>query len=925
MERPKYAIVDIETTGHSHLSGDRMIQIAIVIMQDWEIKQTYTKFIQPGKDIPPFIQDLTNITNEDVKDALPFEMHADYIYELLSDSIFVAHNTDFDLPFLQAEFRRVGLPKWQGKKIDTVELAKIIYPMSLSYKLGDLAADLAIPLKQAHRADDDALATAFLLKKCWEDLVALPMQTVEQLHKRSFRLKSHISSLFFDALFVKRKHVESNEAYYFYKKIALRKVEDFSPNWPDLRFPQTEEEKTALFKQVLPTFEKREQQFEMMEYVWQGLSTNQETVIEASTGIGKTLAYLLPAYFYALDVQKPVVISTYTSTLMDQLVHEEMKKLQKMVDADIQVAIVKGMNNYVDVERFTQFLYTNDETYDETFSILQVLVWLAQTKTGDLSELNVSGGGQLFLEKIRKGQSFGERSNEQIDFYELAIHRAKYAHIIVTNHAMVLADTTRTNAVFQQIGGWIFDEAHQVIQAAISKNEKVFYYTNWKYLLGQIGGADDGQLFAKIQRFALKKQLVPSHILRKNEKQYVEMCRVFDEIMSAFTKELEYIVQRENIQSQKFTVFLDEINLPAQQLFYFTNVLQTWITQSEELIHYVNNSVEQLASEHQNLMNDWLFFVNEAKMKLSEWGELFSANAERDAIWIEADKRSLPGSIQMYKRPVEVTTLMEQTFDPIRQKAPIIWTSGTLTVPEDPRFITRQLLVDESVTVHELRAPDSYYEGAKTYIVTDMPDVQVVPQAEYIEAVANAVIQMVKTTQGRCFVLFTSQDMLKKTVDLIQATNELADFLLFAQGVTSGSKMKLLKSFQKFNKSVLFGTNSFWEGVDVPGDGLAAVIVVRLPFSSPDEPTFKIRSKKLVSEGKNAFMQLALPEAILRLKQGFGRLVRSSGDKGSFIILDRRIETKSYGKQFIASIPAKTVQKLTLDDVVTQLEDWYNK
>lgn len=161
-----------------------------------------------------------------------------------------------------------------------------------------------------------------------------------------------------------------------------------------------------------------------------------------------------------------------------------------------------------------------------------------------------------------------------------------------------------------------------------------------------------------------------------------------------------------------------------------------------------------------------------------------------------------------------------------------------------------------------------------------MPDIQGVSQSDYIESVALAITQIVRSTQGRCFVLFTSQDMLRKTVELIQESELLLDYMIFAQGVTSGSKLRLLKSFQKFSHSVLFGTNSFWEGVDVPGDGLSSVIVVRLPFSAPDEPTFKAKSAAIQQQGKNAFTELSLPEAILRFKQGFGRLIRSSQDKG---------------------------------------------
>lgn len=166
--------------------------------------------------------------------------------------------------------------------------------------------------------------------------------------------------------------------------------------------------------------------------------------------------------------------------------------------------------------------------------------------------------------------------------------------------------------------------------------------------------------------------------------------------------------------------------------------------------------------------------------------------------------------------------------------------------------------------------------------------------------------------------------MLKRTVELIQEAELLNDYLLFAQGVTGGSRMRLLKSFQKFQRSVLFGTNSFWEGVDVPGEELSAVIIVRLPFSSPDEPTFKAKAALLKAKGQNAFTDLSLPEAILRFKQGFGRLIRSSKDRGALIVLDRRIETKSYGKEFIKALPDIKIEKLPLQHMVKDLQHWYN-
>ena len=183
------------------------------------------------------------------------------------------------------------------------------------------------------------------------------------------------------------------------------------------------------------------------------------------------------------------------------------------------------------------------------------------------------------------------------------------------------------------------------------------------------------------------------------------------------------------------------------------------------------------------------------------------------------------------------------------EKTGIVWTSGTLSIKDNERFIPKQLGIDEEVPLLTFDAPAHFYEGAEIFIVDDMPDIQQVSQTDYIEAVADAVIQTVMATGGRLFVLFTSQDMLRKTYDLIIESEQLDEYALFAQGITSGSRMKLLKSFRQFDNSVLFGTNSFWEGVDVPGDALTAVIVVRLPFSSPEDPVFKAKAAKLTAQG----------------------------------------------------------------------------
>ncbi|WP_337983531.1 ATP-dependent DNA helicase DinG [Lysinibacillus sp. C5.1] len=920
MESQKYAIVDLETTGHSPANGDRMIQIAIVIMKDWKIERTYTKFIHPGKSIPSFIQDLTHITDEDVKDALPFEAHADYIYELISDCVFVAHNTDFDLSFLQAEFKRAGLPKWHGKKMDTVELAKILFPMSLSFKLGDLAADLNIELENAHRADDDALATAELFKRSWKELLSLPQLTLEQMHKRSFRLKSNLSQLFFEALQLKRHHRTTDENITYYRNIAICDGRQKRVLKSELApYPKTINEKEALMTKAMPNFEQRPAQFTMMDTIWQALNDKEECVIEASTGIGKTVGYLLPSILYARANNKKIAISTYTAHLQEQLVEEELLKIEKILDTKVNVAVLKGMQHYIDLARFEQCMAYADESYDDTFTILQLLVWLTKTQTGVLSELNVSGGGQLFLEKIRKLPE--EKPTKGFDFYEQALKNSTTADCIVTNHSMVISDLVRQTPIFRQIDGWIIDEAHQVIQAAMQQDETVFSYTQWKYIFGQIGTMEDTALFQQFSQAAKKKQRIPMQSLQQLDKQFIRLQRVFDDTIGHAVQKMQQQVRGKQASS-KWTLFLEDVSLAKEPLLQVSKLLQHWLDLAVEAGKAFENNIEQLDKNEVFILSEWHYWIRELKLRIAEWEEIFLLHQDEHSVWFEFDLRSVPGSLHVYKKPVNVTPIIEKVMAPLRKQASIVWTSGTLTVPGNERFITRQLGISDSVQVMQLQAPASYYSGAKAFIVTDMPDIQQVTQADYIEAVAHAITRTVRMTEGRCFVLFTAQDMLRKTVELIQDSELLDDYMLFAQGVTGGSRMRILKSFQKFNQAVLFGTNSFWEGVDVPGDALSSVIVVRLPFSSPEEPVFKARAKHLTLQGHNSFTELSLPEAIMRFKQGFGRLIRSSQDKGAFIVLDRRISTKSYGKEFIHALPPIDVKKLQLPELLKELSNW---
>lgn len=925
MDGKRYAVVDLETTGHSPKSGDRIIEIGMALVENGRVTKTYATFLKPGRKIPAFISSLTGIREKDVADAPLFEDRAAEIREWLEGCVFVAHNVSFDLPFLQHEFRRAGLPKWSGETVDTVELAKIICPSAPSFKLQDIAAEFGIGLENAHRAIEDAAATAELLIRLQEETDKLPEPTLSILHKRSFRLKSDLSSLFYEALKKKRRHVAGEKGHFIWKGIAMKNpIPQKNRVSADIGYPEGKDAKKTLFRHAFENYEERPAQSAMMDAVYGSLESKTEIAVEAATGIGKTFAYLLPAAVHSVRERRPVVISTHTNHLTEQIIGRDMEKAERAVGVPLRTALLKGVGHYIDLERFAGILAAEDESYDETLAILQVVVWLAGTETGDMEELNVSGGGRLFLDKIRKYRA-AVRDNglENSDFYLRSLHRARNADLIITNHAMLLSAQDRSHSPFPNISGMVIDEAHQFITAARAHAETLFSYTDFKYTLGQMGKPGEGLLQDRFVSLSRKTGM-------PGEREAVRSGEMYDRAMDAFDAAFEgmqSLIQAlgsDRPHEQKRTFALADLEPLVLLCREAGELLYAYLDKVAELTGPLMNGAGEKYPEEARFFSEWQHWVREIRLQATGWMELFGpAGLDDAAAWIEADMRSIPGSLKIVRQPADVSGMIRQAVNPDGRFG-VIWTSGTLSLPGRERFIADQIGLPKTVEIQKFAAPPEFYRGAKMYIVSDMPDILNVPQQEYIESVADAVVQAVIATGGRCFVLFTSHDMLRKTYELIVDSELLAEHMLIAQGITPGSRMRLLKSFQRFSNSVLFGTDSFWEGVDAPGDALAAVIVVRLPFSSPENPLFKARAARIAASGKNPFQELSLPEAIIKFRQGFGRLIRSSSDRGAYIVLDRRIEKKSYGHDFVRALPPVPVEKVGLGDMVIELESWYN-
>ncbi|WP_456274257.1 ATP-dependent DNA helicase DinG [Bacillus sp. AK031] len=928
----KIVVVDLETTGNSPKKGDKIIQLAAMVVQDGVIADTYTTFINPDVAIPSFIEELTGINDDMVKDAPEFAEIAPKVLELLDGAVFCAHNVQFDLGFLQAELEEAGYNSFTGPSFDTVELAKITLPTADSYKLTELSDRLSFTHSRPHQADSDALVTAELLIYFIEKLSTLPLVTLEQMERLSSWLKSDLSLLFSNILADKRKSIEDiDPELEVYRGIALKRKTALpqNPLLPaEITYPHGDNDKTALLSAVLSGFEKRDGQFYMMDKAHEAMSESRHVIIEAGTGVGKSLGYLLPAVYHSKQNGIPVVLSTYTIQLQEQLLEKEIKFLKKMLNFPFNAVLLKGKNHYLNLFKFEQSLTEDENHYDTAITKMQILVWLTSTKTGDVDELNLTSGGRLYWNRVRHdGWHIKKDPWVGRDFYLHARAISKEADLVITNHSMLLADVVSDSKLLPSYDTVIIDEAHHLEKSARSHFGRVIDYLSAKFVIGQLGTWDQRQLFHKLERILeahlIKPQLHSFELDRFVTEFYREIEECFSIITALFTKQAK---KRKGVQ--KIQMRLTDSVLSSKEWQPAIMCIERVVSQMKRLSNEMMERLQKLKEKESELEDSERAAVEEFFSFLVEWDELksgfqdvFLSPSKNDVIWLEGDLRSLPNSLMIQSQLASVGDKLKQSFFDVKKCA--IMTSATLTVQNSFRYFIEEIgLSDHNIDTYKISSPFNYSEMTKLFIPTDVPEIQNVSLDEYVEAIATHLIGVAQATKGRMLVLFTAFDMLRKTHDLMKDSGLLEDFVLMAQGISSGSRTRLTKNFQRFDKAILFGTSSFWEGVDIPGEDLSCLVLVRLPFSPPDEPVAQAKSEILKNEGKNPFSYHSLPEAILRFKQGVGRLIRRSTDRGIVIVFDRRIITARYGKAFLESIPDMPVRQGELQEMVELIEDW---
>jgi DNA polymerase-3 subunit epsilon/ATP-dependent DNA helicase DinG len=929
---PSIIALDIETTGLNS-DIDAVTEIGLVRFNGHRVEAEWTRLINPNRPIPPAITQLTGITNEMVRNAPPIKAVLHEIEAFIGDAPIIGHNVRFDLAFLQ----RQRILQY-NEVLDTYEMASVLLPTASRYNLSALAQALGIPLmEEAHRALADARITHSVFLRLYEKARTLPLDLLAEIVRLCEPFEWGAAWVF-QQLFLPyaRKPVQSTARYE--DNWIINK-----PNPLALCPPlKTREEPLQIDSQYISSFleyggpfshyfenhEQRPQQIEMLRSICHALNNGQHLMVEAGTGTGKSFAYLIPAAAWAMQNGMRVVISTNTINLQDQLINKDIPDLRAALNLEVNAAVLKGRSNYLCPRRLGSFRQRGPDNPEEMRVLAKVLVWLNEGGSGDRTEININGPIEREIwmrfsaeDEGCKAETCMVRAGGGCPFYN-ARQAAQAAHLVIVNHALLLADVSTGNRVLPEYSFLVIDEAHHLEAASTNALSYRLAQGDLGRLLRELGGSSSGMVGRLLT--ILKNVLRPSDFAAANTAatRLTDLAFRLDHDFRQFFNMVNQFMSDRRDDRPVGPYGHQERILPASRtLPAWGEVEIAWDTTRDTLKLLLNLLAElyKSASQFQDEvieLEDELSALANIHRRLDEVEKNISGLVDKPApdsiYWCEISPNNTHVTLQI--APLHIGPLMEQYL--WHEKSCIILTSATLTTNGDFDYLRERLSADEADEL-ALGSPFDYKNAALLYLVNDIPEPS--DANNYQRSVENTLVSVSKASQGRLLALFTSYAQLKRTSQAISPVLAEAGIQVYEQGEGASSNT-LLETFRDASKAVLLGTRAFWEGVDIPGDALSVLVIVRLPFDVPSDPIIAARSETF----EDPFTDYSLPEAILRFRQGFGRLIRTQSDRGVVAVLDRRILTKRYGKLFIQSLPECTLRQGSMHDLPGMTARWLN-
>ena len=686
-------------------------------------------------------------------------------------------------------------------------------------------------------------------------------------------------------------------------------------------------EKNGLLSQCFKEFEYRDEQLHMAEHIEKGLNDEKKVVVEAGTGTGKTLAYLIPSIQWAVENGKKVIISTNTINLQEQLLNKDIPIVKKIMQKDFKYLLVKGRGNFLcnrkhanllsmkpaDLEEFSQ---------DQKKQFEALINWGKETRTGDKSELYFEVDYTVW-EYFQSETDIcaGSRCPYKSEcFFLKSREEKKKADILIANHHIFFSDLAIRKeigfntdySILPEYGLVVFDEAHNIQKVA----RDYFSYEVSKYgftkAMNQIHNISNnkkhkGQLEILLQ-YLKKRNYEDKEVVEKllendvriNHNNLFKAGRdYFDRLIEIFSKgqvgSISFRIKKDEIMASSFYSMLNDVKENFMLEF------NTYFRTARKIITSLKDT-----EDNDGIINDFSKYIERLETFFENFKFINNLDDEEFIYWVEVNNKK--SNSKLVATPLNIDgELSENLYSNLKQ---LIFTSATIAVENNFDYFKKSIGLEEETYDKIIASPFDYDRQMKVYIPSGLPDPN---DRNFLDEIEPLLKKMILKTKGRTFVLFTSYKSLNYMYYMLREELEENGINFFIQGMYP--RTKLVEMFKNSDSPVLFGTDSFWEGVDVKGEKLVSVIIVKLPFKVPSDPITEAIIETYELQGKNPFIEYQIPESVIKFKQGIGRLIRSKEDRGIITILDNRIVTKRYGKYFLDSIPTKNIQRIDQSEI----------
>lgn len=783
-----------------------------------------------------------------------------------------------------------------------------------------------------------------------QELENLPLWVLESVTRLSLFLGDRALAALFD-FWAATRHASAEQATPWHNSfVALQR-------WPEKRvLPSTQECESldvahvqsylapqGALARLIPQYEAREGQLAMLRAVAETFNAGHHLMIEAGTGVGKSLAYLLPAACWALLNDMPVMVSTNTRNLQSQLMHKDLPLVQTLLESHtvgegLRVALLKGRTNYLCLRRLGILLEQGEFELErlELRQFMALLIWSARTADGDLDNFKggLQGGGGLKAKITSTAEECPGRACRYARrcFLHKARAYAGAAHVVVVNHALVFTEANTQTGILPAYSQIIFDEAHNLEEVATKHLSIELNETRARSLLRYLSRGSKKRRSGVLE--SLKRSLKQGalHLEEEQAAQTRKMIRraqatlealesaaydFFDYFNVLLDRErapvrfrclapgLEGGTTREICRNKVF------VAMPAHwsEHFHITTkealkeLLKALLVCLEELVNYLRQSAPDelpLYVEHTIGLESAMSMIRDFILDLDF---VCAASSPEYVFWVEDDPYNALKP-RLYAAPLAIGATLAELF--YENKTSIIFCSATLRVSSSFKFVSKRLGLDLSVNnpvrFEVAASPFNYLRQCAVVVPAFLPEPIGKAAGGYVEQLSALMLDIFTKTKGRALGLFTSYEMMNEVARLLEGPLQEQQIRLLLHGV-SGSRDQLTREFRAGDHCVLLGTHSFWEGVDVTGEALSCVVLARLPFAAITNPVVEARCEQIEQAGGSAFREFSLPQAVIKFRQGFGRLIRSGQDYGMVVVADPRIVTKNYGATFVKSLP----------------------